>query len=139
MLNKVIIIGNLGQDPEFKQTARTGITNLSIATSERYKDKASGETKTITEWHKVVFFNKQAEIARDFLVKGSKVYVEGKIRTEKYTDKDGIERYITKILGGELKMLDANPHKEKPEKAPKQTEAFKEQEDAFEDDQDIPF
>lgn len=105
-INKAIIVGRLGQDPEVKYPSpHITVANCSIATSEQYKDKTSGETKTVTEWHKVVFFNKLAEIVRDFLKKGAAVYIEGKLKTEKYTDKDGVERYVTKIIANNLQML----------------------------------
>lgn len=104
-INKVIIVGHLGQDPEVKKAGTISVANFSIATSEKYKDKASGETKTITEWHRVVLFNKLADIADAFLQKGAPVYIEGKLKTEKYTDKNGIERYTTKIIGNNLQML----------------------------------
>ena len=106
-VNKVILVGNLGQDPEVRYTAgdNKAVTTISIATSERYKDKNTGETKEITEWHRIVFFNRLAEIAGEYLKKGSSVYVEGKLRTRKWTDQSGQERYTTEIVADQLQML----------------------------------
>ena len=106
-INKVILVGNLGNDPEVKSTqSGTQITNISLATSESWKDKNTGQKEERTEWHRVVFFNRLAEIAGQYLKKGSKVYIEGQLRTRKY-EKDGIERYITEIVAKEMQMLDS--------------------------------
>ena len=105
-INKVILVGNLGRDPEVRYTTdNSAIANVSIATTDRYKDKHSGEQKEITEWHRVVFFNRLAEIAAEYLKKGSQVYIEGKLRTRKWTDKDGAEKYSTEIIADQLQML----------------------------------
>ena len=105
-VNKAIIIGNLGKDPEVRYTASgEALCNITVATSETWKDKATGEKKEATEWHRVSFFGKLAEIAGQYLKKGSQVYVEGSIRTRKWTDKEGQERYTTEIRGDEMKML----------------------------------
>ena len=105
-VNKVILVGNLGADPETRyQTSGDAITNIRVATTDRWKDKASGETKEATEWHRVAFFGRLAEIAGEYLKKGSQVYVEGRIRTRKYQDKDGNERYSTEIIGDRMQML----------------------------------
>lgn len=105
-VNKVILIGNLGGDPEVRSFSNGGIvTNVTLATSESWKDKQSGEQKERTEWHRVVFRNRLAEIARDYLKKGSKVYVEGALRTRKY-DKDGQTHYTTEIYCDQMQMLD---------------------------------
>ena len=105
-INKVILVGNLGRDPEVRYTAdNNAIANVSIATTDRYKDKATGEQKEITEWHRVVFFNRLGEIAAEYLKKGSQVYIEGKLRTRKWTDKDGAEKYSTEIIADQLQML----------------------------------
>lgn len=105
-INKAIIVGNLGNDPEVKYTqGGTTITTISVATSESWKDKQSGEQKERTEWHRVKFFGKLAEIAGEYLKKGAQVYIEGSIRTEKYTGKDGAERYSTDIIASEMQML----------------------------------
>src|SRR5277367_3584629 len=111
-VNKVILVGNLGKDPEVRRTtAGDPIVNLSLATSESWRDKASGERKEKTEWHRVVIFNKNlADVAEKYLRKGSKVYVEGQLQTRKWTDKDGAEKYSTEVVlqncRGELTMLD---------------------------------
>jgi single-strand DNA-binding protein len=108
-INKVIIVGNLGADPETRYTGSgTAITSLRIATSEAWTDKASGEKQERTEWHRVKLFGKLAEIAGEYLKKGRQVYIEGSLRTDKYTDKDGVERYSTDIIGNEMQMLGGN-------------------------------
>ena len=105
-VNKVILVGNLGQKPEMRYTAtQTAVANLSIATTESWKDKESGENRDKTEWHRVVFFGSLAEIAEKYLDKGSSVFVEGKIQTRKWQDKDGNDRYTTEVLGNQLTML----------------------------------
>ncbi len=107
-VNKVILIGNLGKDPEVRYMPSGGaVTNVTIATSESWKDKQSGEQQERTEWHNVVFFNRLAEIAGEYLKKGSKVYVEGSLRTRKWQDKEGKDRYTTEIVAGEMQMLDS--------------------------------
>lgn len=106
-VNKVIVVGNLGGDPDVRYTqAGAAITNISVATSETWKDKQTGQPQERTEWHRVVFFNRLAEIAGEYLRKGSKVYVEGSLRTRKWQDKDGKDRYTTEITANELQMLD---------------------------------
>lgn len=107
-VNKVIIVGNLGQDPETKYTASgAAIANVSIATSEAWKDKQTGQAQERTEWHKIVFFNRLAEIAGEYLRKGSKVYIEGALRTRKWQDQQGQDRYTTEIVANEMQMLDS--------------------------------
>ena len=107
-VNKVILVGNLGQKPDMKYTqSNTAVANLSLATSESWKDKDSGDLKTKTEWHRVVYFGKLAEIAEQYLDKGSKIYVEGKLQTRKGQDQVGNDRYTTEVLGQELTMLDS--------------------------------
>jgi single-strand DNA-binding protein len=109
-VNKVIIVGNLGADPETRYTTSgTAITSLRLATSENWTDKQSGEKQERTEWHRVKLFGKLAEIAGEYLKKGRQVYIEGSLRTDKYTDKDGIERYSTDIIANEMQMLGGNP------------------------------
>ena len=106
-VNKVILIGNLGNDPETKFLPSGGsVTNVSLATSESWKDKQTGQMQERTEWHRVVFFNKLAEIAGEYLKKGSKVYVEGSLRTRKWQGQDGQDRYTTEIVVSEMQMLD---------------------------------
>ena len=105
-INKVILVGNLGNDPDVKATqGGTTITTISVATSEQWKDKQTGQAQERTEWHRVKFFGRLAEIAGDYLRKGSQVYIEGSLRTDKYTDKNGIERYTTDIIANEMQML----------------------------------
>ena len=107
-INKVILVVNLGNDPEHRVLpSGGGVTNISLATSESWKDKASGEQKERTEWHRVVFFNRLSEIAAEYLRKGSKVYVEGALRTRKWQDQSGQDRYTTEIVGAEMQMLDS--------------------------------
>ncbi len=104
-VNKVILLGNLGKDPEVRYTpSGKAVARLAIATSERYKDK-EGNTQERTEWHNVTLWDRQAEIAGEYLRKGSQVYVEGRIQTEKYTDKEGIERYATKVIGDRMTLV----------------------------------
>lgn len=106
-VNKVILIGNVGQDPEVKYMPSGGaVTNISIATSETWKDKNTGQPQERTEWHRVVFFNRLGEIAGEYLRKGSKVYIEGALRTRKWQAQDGTDRYTTEIVANEMQMLD---------------------------------
>lgn len=105
-INKVILVGNLGADPETRYTASgSAITNIRIATTEAWKDKTSGEQQERTEWHRVVFFNRLAEIAGEYLRKGSQVYVEGTLRTRKWQDQGGQDRYSTEVVANEMQML----------------------------------
>ncbi|RVU84487.1 single-stranded DNA-binding protein [Leucothrix sargassi] len=105
-VNKVILVGNLGNDPEVKYMPSGGaVTNISVATAESWKDKTSGERVDRTEWHRVVFFNRLAEIAGEYLKKGSQVYLEGSLRTRKWQDQNGQDRYTTEIVGSEMQML----------------------------------
>ena len=107
-VNKVILVGNLGQEPEHRVLpSGGGVTNISIATSESWKDKNTGEMQERTEWHRVVFFNRLAEIAAEYLRKGSKVYVEGSLRTRKWQDQSGQDRYSTEVIANEMQMLDS--------------------------------
>ena len=107
-VNKVILVGNLGNEPEHRVLpSGGGVTNISIATSESWKDKNTGEMQERTEWHRVVFFNRLAEIAAEYLRKGSKVYVEGSLRTRKWQDQSGQDRYSTEIVASEMQMLDS--------------------------------
>lgn len=107
-VNKVILIGNLGKDPETRFMPSGGaVTNITLATSESWKDKQSGQMQERTEWHRVVFFNKLAEIAGEYLKKGSKVYIEGSLRTRKWQGQDGQDRYTTEIVADQMQMLDS--------------------------------
>ena len=107
-INKVILVGNLGNDPEHRVLpSGGGVTNVSLATSESWRDKNTGEQQERTEWHRVVFFNRLSEIAAEYLRKGSKVYVEGSLRTRKWQDQSGQDRYSTEIVAQEMQMLDS--------------------------------
>ena len=137
-INKVILVGNLGRDPEVRYTTdNSAIANVSIATTDRYKDKATGEQKEITEWHRVVFFNRLGEIAAGYLKKGSQVYIEGKLRTRKWTDNNGVEKYSTEIIADQLQMLGGRTSEAKSATpaptAPRQSKPADDLED------DIPF
>lgn len=105
-VNKALIIGNLGRDPETRYMPNgDAVTNIAVATTESWKDKNSGEKKEVTEWHRITFYRKLAEIAGQYLKKGSQVYVEGRLQTRKWTDKDGVERYTTEIIADTMQML----------------------------------
>jgi len=133
-INKVILIGNLGNDPEAHHTPDGKvITNISVATSKSWKDKQTGDRKEKTEWHKVVFFNRLAEVATEYLKKGFKVYIEGSLRTNKWKDKSGNDRYTTEIIAREMQMLD-----DKGDKIDTQSTVQKSAETKTYDD-DIPF
>lgn len=124
-VNKAIILGRLGQDPEVRHTkSGDAIANLSIATSESWKDKQSGEVKEQTEWHRVVLFGRLAEVAGEYLRKGSQVYIEGQLRTRKWQDNSGVERYSTEInvgMNGILQMLDGKNNSQSDSKSGQQT------------------
>jgi single-strand DNA-binding protein len=106
MLNKVTLIGNLGADPEVRYMPTGGaVTNISLATTRRWKDRDSGERRDATEWHRIVFFNRLAEVVGEYLKKGSQVYVEGRLQTRKWQDKEGVDRYSTEIIATEMQML----------------------------------
>ena len=144
-VNKVILVGNLGQKPEIRYTQTdSAVANISLATSESWKDKETGEQREKTEWHRIVYFGKLAEIAEQYLDKGSKVYVEGKLQTRKWQDKEtGADRYTTEIVGNELTMLDSknssgmNEMNESQNFERNKGQSDKAQEDFNEDD--IPF
>lgn len=158
-VNKVILVGNLGNDPETRYMPSGGaVTNITVATSESWKDKNSGQAQERTEWHRVVFFNKLAEIAGEYLRKGSKVYVEGSLRTRKWQDQSGQDRYTTEIVASEMQMLDSrgaggsaneggydsapSPQRNRPQSAPQQSAPMRNDApppnfDNFDDD--IPF
>jgi single-strand DNA-binding protein len=156
-INKVILVGNLGQDPETRSFPDGGsLTNISVATSEGWKDKQTGEQKERTEWHRVVFNGRLAEIAAQYLNKGSKVYIEGSLRTRKYQDKQtGQDRYSTDIFARELQMLDSRgmgegqpgggqqfqqaPRQSQPQQAPQQPQAAVAPAGGDDWDDDIPF
>lgn len=105
-VNKVILVGNLGRDPEVRYSPNgSAVANVTLATSESWKDKTSGEKQEKTEWHRIVFFGRLAEIAGEYLKKGAQIYVEGRLQTRKWQDKDGHERYTTEIVANEMQML----------------------------------
>lgn len=105
-VNKVIIVGNLGRDPETRYMPNgEAVTNIAVATTESWKDKNSGEKKELTEWHRITFYRKLAEIAGQYLKKGSQVYIEGRLQTRKWTDKENVERYTTEIIADSMQML----------------------------------
>lgn len=110
-VNKVILVGNCGQDPELKATASgASVVTLSLATSETWKDKQTGQAQEKTEWHRVVFFNRLAEIVGEYIRKGSKVYVEGSLRTRKWQNQQGVDQYTTEIVASEMQMLDTKEY-----------------------------
>ena len=138
MLNKAQIIGRVGRDPEVRYlTNGDAVVNVSVATSERWKDKQTGEVKESTEWHRVNFFGRLAEIANEYVQKGSLIYVEGKIKTRKWTDKDGVEKYSTEIIGETMKLLssrgDSQPQEQEQKPKKNQGSGFDDMSD------DIPF
>ncbi len=105
-VNKVILVGRLGKDPDVRYTQdNTPVANISLATSQRWKDKNTNEFREETEWHKVIFYNRQAEVAEQYLKKGALIYIEGRLKTRKYTGQDGIDRYVTEIIADTLQML----------------------------------
>ena len=119
-VNKVIIVGNLGADPETKyMPSGDAVTNIRVATTDKWKDKASGEMKEATEWHRVAFFGRLAEIAGEFLKKGSQVYVEGSLRTRKWQDKEGQDRYTTEIVADSMQMLGSRAGSGEPRGEPR--------------------
>ena len=120
-VNRVILIGNLGKDPETRYApSGEAICNITLATTDTWRDKASGEKREATEWHRVVFFGKLAEIADQYLRKGSQVYIEGSLRTRKWTDKENVERYTTEIRADVMKMLGGKPEGERQQSEPQQ-------------------
>lgn len=156
-VNKVIIVGTLGNDPEVKYSASgSAIANLSVATSEQWKDKQTGEKKEQTEWHRVVIFGKLAEVAGEYLRKGSQVYIEGQLRTRKWSDSNGVDRYTTEIvipqMGGAMQMLggkrddsgqqprqQSGQQPQRQQQPPKQQSTQGGNEPPMEFDDDIPF
>lgn len=137
-INKVIIVGSLGNDPETRSFPDGGaVTNISVATSEKWKDKQTGADKEATEWHKVVFNGRLAEITAQYLKKGSKVYIEGKLKTRKWQDKQsGQDRYSTEIVAREMQMLDSRQDNQSYQQAPQPQQ---QQKQAPEFDDDIPW
>ncbi len=157
-INKVILVGNLGNDPDVKYTADgRAIANISLATTESWKDRNTGEQQDRTEWHRVVFFNRLAEIVSEYLKKGSQVYVEGKLQTRKWQDQNGMDRYTTEIVANEMQMLGgrsggtadyggasapaAQPRQQPPQQPPQQSQQGGAPQPPMKDDldDDIPF
>lgn len=145
-VNKVILVGNLGKDPEMKYTASgAAIANITVATSESWNDKQTGEKQEKTEWHRVVFFRRLAEIVGEYLHKGSQVYIEGKLQTRKWQDQNGQDRYTTEIVASEMQMLggragDASPRPQQSDSGFRSNApaAQPQSDNGFADD-DIPF
>ena len=140
-INKVILVGNLGADPDTRYMPSGGaVTNLSVATSESWKDKQTGEQKERTEWHKVAMFGRLAEISAEYLRKGSQVYIEGKIRTRKWQDKDGNDRWTTEVIADEMQMLGGRGGGGAPARSESASQGGAPQPAAAEEfDDDIPF
>lgn len=142
-LNKVQIIGNLGQDPTTRYMPNgDAVTNISVATTETWKDKTTGEKKELTEWHRITFYRKLAEIAGQYLKKGSSIYVEGKLQTRKWTDKDGVERYTTEVIADTMKMLGGGPAQQDDAAPARQPQRQQAQDYSTPDrfvDTDVPF
>jgi single-strand DNA-binding protein len=155
-VNKVILVGNLGRDPEVRYApSGAAICNVTIATSRQWKDKTSGERQEETEWHRVVFYDRLAEIAGEYLKKGRPVYVEGRLKTRKWTDKDGVEKYTTEVIAQEMQLLGgregasggaaeeggaAAPARSAPAPRPPATKPAAKSSTGFDDmDDDIPF
>ena len=136
-INKVILVGTLGADPEVRYSGGgTAICSLSLATNEEWKDKQTGEKQSRTEWHRVKVFGKLAEICGEYLKKGRQVYIEGSLRTDKYTDKAGVEKYSTDIIASEMQMLGGNEGGKQDR--PQQQESKPEPDNSFADDE-LPF
>ena len=139
-VNKVIIVGNLGADPESRfAPSGDAICNIRVATSEAWKDRQTGERKEATEWHRINFYGKLAEIAGQYLRKGSQVYIEGSLRTRKWTDKDGQEKYSTEIRADEMKMLGGKPEGQQQAAPQRQSPRKTQQPSEFDMDDSIPF
>jgi single-strand DNA-binding protein len=138
-INKVILVGNVGKDPETRYAAGGAcITTVSVATSESWKDKQTGEQKERTEWHRVKFFGRIAEIAGEYLKKGSQVYIEGSLRTEEY-EKDGVKKYSTDIVAQEMQMLGGRPGADSARQAPRDNSAGPRTSGGAVADDDVPF
>ncbi|WP_425256767.1 single-stranded DNA-binding protein [Rubrivivax sp. RP6-9] len=161
-VNKVIIVGNLGKDPEVRyMPSGSAICNITVATSRQWKDKTSGDRQEETEWHRIALFDRLAEIAGEYLKKGKSVYIEGRLKTRKYTDKDGVEKYTTEIIASEMQLLggreggggggdDGGGYEQRPQRsapapraaaapAPRQAPAAKSATGFDDMDDDIPF
>ena len=145
MINKVILVGNLGRDPEMRYTPNgTAVANFTVATSEKWKDKNSGEMQERTEWHRVVVWGKLGEICGQYLSKGRQVYIEGRLQTREWQDKDGNKRYTTEVVANEMKMLGTRDSREssntfKPSEPSSQVPDYSPQPFPDERDDDVPF
>ena len=138
-INKVILVGNLGKDPDMRYTAGgDAVSNLSIATSESWTDNQTGEKKEKTEWHRVVFFRRIAEVCGEYLKKGSSVYIEGSLRTRDWEDDQGNKRYTTEIIGREMQMLGGRRSEENMDQSPQMNSSSSQPEEGLIDDE-IPF
>lgn len=138
-VNKVILLGNLGADPELRATqGGSSVANLRLATTDSWKDKSTGELQERTEWHRVVLFGNLADIAGRFLGKGSRVYIEGSLQTRKWTDKDGVEKYTTEVVGRDITLLDGIAGAKQPDQAPARRPAAPAQDNLGWND-DVPF
>ena len=139
-INKVILVGNLGADPETRYMPSGGaVTNIRIATSESWKDKNTGDQQERTEWHNVAFFGRLAEISAEYLRKGSQVYIEGKLRTRKWQDKDGNDRWTTEVIANEMQMLGGRPGSGAPAQSNAASAPAGPPSGSGEFDDDIPF
>ena len=139
-INKVILVGSLGQDPDVRTMPNgDAVTKISVATSESWVDKNTNERKTQTEWHSIVFYRRQAEVAGKYLRKGSKVYVEGRLKTRKWQDQNGQDRYTTEIQGDVLQMLDSRQSGDNQDKPSASSKPKQQAESADNLDDDIPF
>jgi len=137
-VNKVILVATLGKDPEVRYgQSGNAMANVTMATSEQWKDKQTGEKQEKTEWHRVVFFNRLAEIVGEYLHKGSQVYIEGKLQTRKWTDKDGNDKYTTEIVANEMQMLGGRQDNNQDQQQPSQHQQQKQ--NGFVPDDDVPF
>ena len=138
-INKVILVGNLGKDPEMRYTAGgDAVANLSIATSESWNDNQTGEKKEKTEWHRVVFFRRIAEVCGEYLKKGSSIYIEGSLRTRDWEDDQGNKRYTTEIIGREMQMLGGRRSEDNVDQSPQMNSSSTQSEEGLIDDE-IPF
>lgn len=138
-INKVILVGNLGKDPDMRYTAGgDAVANLSIATSESWNDNQTGEKKEKTEWHRVVFFRRIAEVCGEYLKKGSSIYIEGSLRTRDWEDDQGNKRYTTEIIGREMQMLGGRRSEDNMDQSPQMNSSSPQPEEGLKDDE-IPF
>ena len=139
-INKVILVGNLGNDPNVRTMPNgEAVANITVATSESWNDKNTGEHREVTEWHRIVFYRRQAEVAGEYLRKGSKVYVEGRLKTRKWQDQNGQDRYTTEIQGDVLQMLDSRQGGDNQDKPSTSSKPKQQAESSVDFNDDIPF